>query len=141
MATTDPSCLDFTRWISPEIAAASLGWHLESVRRACREGRLPAIKTGRTWRINIADLPAPANALLPDTVALLKKADTTIRLSKIALLREKARLTPDVEHLLEEIADKRFEETAADGGTGQPGSSRTRKARPPLTPSGPRERA
>ncbi len=40
--------------------AASAGLHPESVRRAIRQGRIPAIKFGRTWRIP----PAAAERIL-----------------------------------------------------------------------------
>ena len=34
-----------------DVFAARVGWHVESVRRACRQGRLAAVKLGRGWRL------------------------------------------------------------------------------------------
>ena len=38
--------------IDIENFAASIQWHPESLRRACRQGRVAAIKLGRGWRIS-----------------------------------------------------------------------------------------
>lgn len=39
--------------LSPNQLAAIIGWHEESVRRAIRQGRIPAVKMGRNWRIQL----------------------------------------------------------------------------------------
>jgi hypothetical protein len=33
------------------VFAKNIGWHTESVRRACRQGRIAAIKLGKGWRV------------------------------------------------------------------------------------------
>ncbi len=40
------------RFLTPEEVAAMTGLHPESVRRLCRQGRLPAAKVGRKWRFS-----------------------------------------------------------------------------------------
>jgi len=40
--------------INVETFAASIQWHPESLRRACRQGRIDAVKLGRGWRISRA---------------------------------------------------------------------------------------
>ena len=37
--------------LTTEAFARQLQWHPESVRRACRQGRLAAVKLGNGWRI------------------------------------------------------------------------------------------
>jgi hypothetical protein len=37
--------------ITTEALAAMIHWHPESVRRACRQGRIQAVKLGRGWRM------------------------------------------------------------------------------------------
>lgn len=37
--------------INTDIFAAAILWHPESVRRACRQERIHAVKVGRGWRI------------------------------------------------------------------------------------------
>lgn len=38
--------------ITTEALAAMIHWHPESVRRACRQGRVQAVKLGRGWRVS-----------------------------------------------------------------------------------------
>jgi excisionase family DNA binding protein len=45
-------------WLTVKEAAALLGWHESSVRRALRKGRLRGEKFGRDWRIRRADVDA-----------------------------------------------------------------------------------
>lgn len=40
----------------PTEVADALRYHIESVRRAIRQGRIKAIKTGRQWRVARAEL-------------------------------------------------------------------------------------
>jgi excisionase family DNA binding protein len=51
MSTVEPA-------LTPEEAARRLGMNAEVIRRMCRDGRLPAAKIGRVWRIRPADLEA-----------------------------------------------------------------------------------
>jgi len=48
---TTPPTLDGLDLIPVDVYAPRIGWHPESLRRACREGRLCAVKVGREWRI------------------------------------------------------------------------------------------
>ncbi len=43
-------------YLSPEEAAERLGVAPYTVRKWCREGKLPCIKLGRLWRIRESDL-------------------------------------------------------------------------------------
>ncbi len=47
-------------WATPEQAAALLGTTAKTVRRWAASGRLRASRTGRSWRIDRASLPAAA---------------------------------------------------------------------------------
>jgi len=51
MSTFEPA-------LTPEEAARRLGMNAEVIRRMCRDGRLPAAKIGRVWRIRPADREA-----------------------------------------------------------------------------------
>ena len=42
-------------YLSPEEAAARLGIKPDTVRKWCREGKLPCVKLGRLWRIRESD--------------------------------------------------------------------------------------
>lgn len=50
---------------SPEEVGEAIGWHPESVRLAIRQGRIPAKRFGRTWRITHADLLAIMDKGIP----------------------------------------------------------------------------
>lgn len=54
-----------------EQAAEVLGKHPDTIRELCREGRLPAQRVGRTWRINLAELQPVSEA---EVVAAVRKA-------------------------------------------------------------------
>ena len=41
--------------IPVDIYAPQIQWHPESLRRACRQGRVNAVKIGREWRIPQAE--------------------------------------------------------------------------------------
>ena len=40
------------QYLSAQTAARRLGLNVETIRRLCRSGRLPAVKLGRSWRID-----------------------------------------------------------------------------------------
>lgn len=44
------------RYLTPEDVAALVGMHVETVRKMCRQGRIPGAKVGREWRFSPAVL-------------------------------------------------------------------------------------
>lgn len=40
------------RFLTPEDVAVLVGMHVETVRKMCRQGRMPGAKVGREWRFS-----------------------------------------------------------------------------------------
>jgi hypothetical protein len=55
--------------IPVEVFAPKIGWHQESLRRACRQGRVKAVKLGRAWRIPRAEAEHIAQHGIPELEA------------------------------------------------------------------------
>jgi excisionase family DNA binding protein len=54
----DPCTCPKERVVTINEAAERLGLHVESLRRMCRRGQVPAAKFGRVWRLRQSDIDA-----------------------------------------------------------------------------------
>jgi excisionase family DNA binding protein len=60
---------DAPQWLTPDEVATRLRLHIQTVRSMLREGRIPARKIGRAWRIDARELTSWAQSAGAPNVA------------------------------------------------------------------------